>query len=139
MLLRLIITLAIILIGGGALLALRSWHISQTNRGAAYDLPSTGLPALLYFRSDDCGPCVTQSRYLQALEGQFGKRLTIHKIDADRDRRTAEKYGVFTLPTTLIVDPGGQVKHINYGLTATSKLARQLEKASMTPRASLAK
>ncbi len=133
MLLRLMITLAITLIAGGVLLAFRSWHISQTNRGAAADLSSTGLPALLYFRSDDCGPCVAQSRYLQALEQQYDKRLTIHRIDADRDRNTAEKYGVFTLPTTLIVDPGGQVKHINYGLTATNKLARQLEKAAMTP------
>ena len=47
-------------------------------------------------------------------------------MDADVDQAKAERYGVFTLPTTLIVDPMGTVRHVNYGLADTRKLASQL-------------
>jgi thioredoxin-like negative regulator of GroEL len=65
---------------------------------------------------------------LQALERNYEGRVTIQKVDADLEPDLASKYGIFTLPTTLIVDRSGEVRHINYGLTATKNLARQLEK-----------
>ena len=42
------------------------------------------------------------------------------------EQAKAERYGVFTLPTTLIVDPKGTVRHANYGLADSRKLANQL-------------
>ena len=84
-------------------------------------------PTLLYFRSDSCAPCVTQASYLQALEQQIGGQVSIQKIDADMEPNVASLFGIFTLPTTLIIDKGGEVRHINYGLTAATKLAQQLE------------
>jgi len=126
---RLIVSFAIILISTGALVTFRHLHVRRVGRvaideGAAVD----DRPTLLYFRSDSCGPCYTQSHYLRALESEFDGQLSIQKIDADRERDKANHYGVFTLPTTLIVDRRGDVRHINYGLTATAKLAQQLEK-----------
>jgi len=38
---------------------------------------------------------------------------------------------VFTLPTTLIVDPHGTVRHANYGLVDARKLAGQLRKVEL--------
>jgi len=45
-------------------------------------------------------------------------RIVVEKVDADVEQAEAERYGVFTLPTTLIVDPQGTVRHINYGIIA---------------------
>ena len=50
----------------------------------------------------------------------------VEKVDADKDQAAAERYGVFTLPTTLIVDRTGRVRHANYGLTDARRLASQL-------------
>lgn len=99
---------------------------SQVNRTNSSMASLT--PTVLYFRSDDCAPCVTQARYLQDLTQRYNGTIAVQKIDADIDRATAERYGVFTLPTTLIIDDRGEVKYINYGLTATQKLSHQLEK-----------
>jgi thioredoxin 1 len=82
---------------------------------------------VLYFRSDRCAPCTTQGRVLQQIEEEFAGQVSIQQIDADLEREKAASYGVFTLPTTLIVDPTGQVTHVNYGLTDAGKLTQQLQ------------
>ena len=96
-------------------------HRSRVEAGPA------GEPRLLYFRSSQCPPCVTQARYLEQLPSQVRDRVAIQKIDADRESDAAARYGVFTLPTTLLLDREGSIRHINYGLTDARKLARQLE------------
>jgi hypothetical protein len=38
---------------------------------------------------------------------------------------------VLTLPTTLIIDPEGEVQQINYGFVKPDKLRKQLAKAGI--------
>lgn len=83
-------------------------------------------PQLLYFASDACAACPTQNRYVEQVAQQWHGRLAIHKIDAEQDREAASRYGVFTLPTTILVDTAGTVREINYGLTNAHKLNQQL-------------
>lgn len=85
-----------------------------------------GQPTLLYFRSDTCGTCPTQARYLDQLADKGNGRFAIQHINVDREPEKAKKFGVMTLPTTMILDTTGQVKEINYGLTPSYKLAKQL-------------
>ena len=128
MLERLIVSFVIILISTGAVVTFRHLHVRRVGRITVDDeMDVDDWPTLLYFRSDSCAPCVTQNYYLQDLASQYENRLAIRKIDADIDRDVASKYGIFTLPTTLFVDQGGEVKYINYGLTPTNRLAQQLE------------
>ena len=125
---RLLLTLILALLGIVAFTTMRYWHMRRASKAnGTYPAP-VDRPTLLYFRSDSCAPCVTQAHYLQALEHKYGSRVTIQKVDADVEPEIASRYGIFTLPTTLIVDRSGEVRHINYGLTATGKLAQQLEK-----------
>jgi len=53
------------------------------------------------------------------------ERYLIQKVNANADQALTERDGVFTLPTTLIVDSGGTVKRANYGLTEAVRLANQ--------------
>jgi hypothetical protein len=48
-------------------------------------------------------------------------------VDTELEPEKAATYGVFTLPTTLVIDQQGDVKFINYGLTNSFRLAQQLE------------
>ena len=64
---------------------------------------------------------------MRRLQSDLDGRLSVREIDAERESDLAARYGIFTLPTTLITDGYGQVKHINYGLAASATLARQLE------------
>lgn len=124
---RILLSLLIILLGVAMLLALRYMHLRRIRQAALMALDASGRTTVLYFRSDSCAPCATQTAYLRKIEREYDGRLAIRKIDTDLEPETAARYSVFTLPTTLILDSSGQVKHINYGLTAANKLARQLE------------
>jgi len=122
MLERILITFGLALLGIGVFAVFRYDHLRRASKAAV----AIGKPAILYFRSDACAPCSTQGRFLQQLQAEFGDRIVVEKVDADVEQAKAERYGVFTLPTTLIVDPKGTVRHANYGLADTRKLASQL-------------
>ncbi len=126
MLERLLIATALIVVGAGGFLVFRLDHLRRASRITRPAGRPAGKPTLLYFRNDACAPCVAQARYVQQLQAQFGDALVVEKVDADMDEAVAARYGVFTLPTTLIVDRSGQVRHANYGLTDARRLARQV-------------
>ncbi len=128
MLERLFIAAALIVLGLGVYRLFAHWHRARASRAAiSQGSRSDTTPAILYFRSDQCAPCTTQARFLEQLAAQYGPRIAIHKIDADREPDAAGHYGIFTIPTTLVLDQAGQVRHANYGLTDTRKLTAQVQ------------
>lgn len=124
---RLILSL---IIGGLAVLAFQLLSGYQRRRASAQAEAhgAAGQPQLLYFRGQGCPTCAAQARYLAALEPQL--QLLITTIDAEQDTATTQLYNVLTLPTTIIVDRNGQVRHINYGLVNATKLQQQLAEAA---------
>lgn len=129
MLERILIGAGLALLGVCAFALVRYVHLRRASRVAV----ARGKPAVLYFRSDACVPCVTQGHFLQQLQAEFGDRIVVEKVDVDQEMEKAERFGVFTLPTTLVVDPGGQVRHANYGLADTHKLAAQVRGVEASP------
>ena len=119
---RVLIALILVLAGACAFGLLKGHQMHRASRATV----ATGKPTIVYFRNDACVPCVTQARYVQQLEAQFGDRIVVEKLDAGADQPTAERYGVFTVPTVLVVNPNGVVRYANYGLTDAGKLAAQL-------------
>ena len=120
MLERLALVLVLAAAGVATYALLRQLHMRRMQPVAA-----ASRPTLLYFRSDTCAVCPTQGRYVDELAAQWGD-VTVERVDAERDPDTAARYRVFTLPTTVLLDGRGQVRHVNYGLTDAHKLGRQL-------------
>lgn len=90
--------------------------------------PNTTGPVpvrLLYFHSEHCGACIAQAHYLAALEAHH--RALVEPIDVEREPALARQFKVMTLPTTILIDSRGRVRHINPGLVNPFKLTRQLE------------
>ena len=50
-------------------------------------------------------------------------------MDAIADRTLADRFHVYTLPTTVVLSPDGQPLHVNYGYATAPKLERQLAEA----------
>ena len=98
-----------------------------TARTAPTVAKGSARPSLLYFSGEHCVPCVTQAHFLRQLPEQVTRQVRIEQIDVEQERELAAKYGVFTLPTTMLLDRQGSVRHVNYGLTDARKLASQLE------------
>jgi thioredoxin-like negative regulator of GroEL len=119
---RLFIILLFTALSLGVYVAFKAVHMQRMG----HVVTNFGQPTLLYFRSDNCPPCATQASYLEQLQQKWQGNLTIQKIDTDAEPDKARQYGVFTLPTTILVDPIGQVRQVNYGLTNVQKLSQQL-------------
>lgn len=127
---RLLLSLALTLLAMALFGVLRRRHRRRASRLLVASAGAGDQPAILYFRSDHCGPCLAQSQHLRQLQRELNDRLAIREIDVERESDLATRYGIVTLPTTLVTDGRGQVKHINYGLAASATLARQLENVS---------
>ncbi len=125
---RILISLALIILLLAAYGLFQARHRVRAQKAVRRQpIMANGQPSLLYFWSDDCAPCVTQAQFLRQLPEQVREQVRVEKIDAEKEPEMAATYGVFTLPTTMLVDGQGSVRHVNYGLTDVRKLTGQLE------------
>lgn len=99
--------------------------------GRSGHLPTNGeeLPArdpyILYFTGESCTVCRTHQEPALARLGE----VRIDKVDAVAERGLADRFHVYTLPTTVVMAPDGHALHVNYGYAPAPKLQRQLAEA----------
>ena len=86
-------------------------------------------PYILYFTGDSCAVCRTHQEPALA---RLGGEVRIEKVDAVAERALADRFHVYTLPTTVVVGPDGRALHVNYGYAPAPKLERQLADARRT-------
>lgn len=97
-------------------------------RAAGIDLPRSGAPILLYFTTPDCTPCKTIQRpAIQRLQEQTGDSVNVIEIDASAQPEIASRWGVLSVPTIFVIDPNGEARHVNHGVTSAEKLMRQID------------
>lgn len=124
---RLLVAAIVIVVITAFWVLLRRRQLRKANQALSRPSATMAAPMLLYFSSKSCIPCTTQAQYIDDLKHVYPGYIDIRQIDTDQESETAASYGIFTVPTTLIVDGSGDVRHVNYGLTRTSRLATQLE------------
>jgi thioredoxin-like negative regulator of GroEL len=96
-----------------------------------------GRPALLIFTSPTCAPCkLQQMPIVERLTVEWGERVDLRVIDVSEDRFTAAHYGVWCLPTTIVLDGSGQVEAIHQGVAGEQKLREQIGRLIHQPNAS---
>jgi thiol-disulfide isomerase/thioredoxin len=116
-------------VAGAVVLAaaiLETWRSARARRRA---LLATAAPAsepyIIYFTGDGCTVCRThQEPALQRLGD-----VRIDKVDAVSDRTLADRFQVYTLPTTVVMSAEGKALHVNYGYAPAPKLQQQLAEA----------
>lgn len=88
-------------------------------------------PTLIYFSSPDCVPCrLQQSPIVASLRQTLGDCVHFQEYDALAFPEAARRYRVLTVPTTVVIAPGGEVVAVNYGVAQAEALQRQLEEAA---------
>lgn len=90
-----------------------------------------GIPAIVYFTTPGCIPCRTQQQpALARVQAELGERVQIIQVNALEDTAAADRWGVFSAPTTFILDRQGQPLEVNHGVADAAKLRRQIEIAA---------
>jgi thioredoxin 1 len=74
-----------------------------------YTLINDDKPVLVDFYANWCGPCQMLSPVLKQVKDNLGERITILKIDTDKNQDLASKYNVRGVPTMILFKNGKQL------------------------------
>ena len=69
---------------------------------------------LVDFWATWCGPCKSLSPVLDELAKEYAGRIDIYKVNVDDEPELAERFGVFSIPT-LVVMKNGEVVNKSSG------------------------
>ena len=70
---------------------------------------SPGMPVLVDFYADWCGPCKTMAPILEQVASQHQGKLRVIKIDVDRNQAVAQQFRVQGIPTLILFKQGQPV------------------------------
>jgi thioredoxin 1 len=83
-------------------------------------------PAIIDFYAAWCGPCKKLAPILAELQSEYGDKIQIYKVDAEKNRELAAAFGVTAYPTMLFIpmdaEPAGAK-----GLLPKEELERIIE------------
>jgi thioredoxin 1 len=66
-------------------------------------------PVLIDFFAPWCGPCKTLGPILKEVKDNLGDRISIIKIDVDKNQQIASQYQVRGVPTMILFQEGKQL------------------------------
>ena len=110
---------------------LELWRSAAARRHALAATAAPGVePYIIYFTGESCTVCRTHQEPALARLGD----VRVDKVDAIAERGLADRFHVYTLPTTVVMSPEGKALHVNYGYAPAPKLERQLSEARSATR-----
>lgn len=85
-----------------------------------------GLPVLVEFTADWCGPCRQLAPVLSSIAREEAGRLKVVQIDVDHNPDITSRYAVLSMPTLMVFQDGEPVKSM-VGARPRRRLLQELE------------
>jgi len=87
-----------------------------------------GVATIVYFTTPTCAPCrLQQTPTLQRLQQEMGDALCVIRVDATENPDAADRWGVFSVPTTFVLDGKGHPRSVYNGIVDAQTLKRELQ------------
>jgi thioredoxin-like negative regulator of GroEL len=123
--------LALLLVGLGFLWVLvavgarfRRWR--RVDRMRTPEL-SRGKTTVLFFTGEHCSVCHhRQKPALDIVRSSHNGDLRIIELDAARERSLVRRFGVLSLPSTVVLAADGTVGAVNYGFAPSDQINAQV-------------
>jgi thioredoxin 1 len=85
------------------------------------DVTQAGLPVLVDYWAEWCGPCRMIAPILDEISKEYAGRLTVAKLNVDENQQTPQKFGVRGIPT-LMLFKNGNIEATKVGALSKSQL-----------------
>jgi thioredoxin 1 len=92
------------------------------------DVLKAAGPVVVDFWAEWCGPCKMIAPVLDEVAGKLGDKVKIVKLNVDENRKTAEQYGIMSIPT-LLMFKNGQIASKQVGFGGKPKLEQWITSA----------
>ena len=83
-------------------------------------------PVVVDVWAEWCGPCRIYSPIVEETAKDFGEKVKFVKVDADANEDIAAKYGIMSIPTTLLI-VNGKLKAQNVGAVPKEVLKKWID------------
>jgi len=85
------------------------------------------LPVVIDMWAEWCGPCRIYSPILEEVAKEYENKAKFFKINTDENPNLAEKFGIMSIPTTLLIKDG-KVKAVQIGAVPKDMVKKWLDK-----------
>lgn len=100
--------------------------IAVTDATFAAEVERSATPVLLDLWADWCGPCHMLAPTLDQLSSEMNGRVKVAKLNIDENPGIANRFGVRSIPTLLVLNGGREVDRL-VGVQPKHEIVRRLE------------
>ena len=97
-----------------------------TDSSFASDVEGSDVPVLLDLWAEWCGPCHMLAPTIDQLSSELAGRVKVAKLNIDENPTTANRFGVRSIPTLLVLKHGKEVDRL-VGVQPKQEILRRLE------------
>ncbi len=101
--------------------------LEVTDQNFDTEVLQAGMPVLVDFWAEWCGPCRMLAPTVEALAKEYAGKVKVAKVNVDQNIATASRYGIQGIPTLLLFK-GGQVREQLVGTQPKSVVEKALTK-----------
>jgi thioredoxin 2 len=100
--------------------------VEVTDTTFATEVEQSAIPVLLDMWADWCGPCHMLAPTIDQLSSELAGRVKVAKLNIDENPGIANRFGVRSIPTLLVLKDGREVDRL-VGVQPKQEIVRRLD------------